>query len=167
MDGARPGLRTQTLPVVAGERPTFDLIVWYSLVTVGVSLLVVPEAGLGWIALLVTVVAGVGMLAYARSLRSDRSKAMRYFGYTNVYLAAVFLAFLVDRVVLNAAVGGDTLLRVTGSLFALVGIAMVVGVERRPGMRAPGVSALRHTIEVGVTVVFTVTMVAASLLGVM
>jgi protoheme IX farnesyltransferase len=150
------------LPVVAGERATFDLIVWYSFVTVGVSLLLIPEAGLGWIALGVTLVAAVGMIGYAVLLRSDRSKAMRYFGYTNVYLAAVFLALLVDRVVLDGAVGGADALRIAGSVLAVGGIAMVITVERRPGMRAPGVGPLRHTLEVGITVAFTLAIVGAS-----
>lgn len=150
------------LPVVAGERPTFDLIVWYSLVTVGMSLLLVPVAGLGWIYALVAVVAAVGMVGYALPLRTDRSRSMRYFGFTNVYLAAVFLAMLVDRVVLDSPIRGESAWRIAGSVFALVGIAMVVTVERGRGMRAPGVSPLRHALEVGITVAFTIAMVAVA-----
>ena len=87
---------------------------------------------------------------------------MRYFGYTNVYLAGVFLAMLVDRVVLEDAIGGDATWRICGTILSLVGIAMVVSVERGPGMRAPGVSAVRHTLEVGVTVAFTLAMVVGT-----
>ncbi len=150
------------MPVIAGERATFDLIVWYSLVTVGMSLLLVPVAGLGWVYAVVALVASVGMVGLAVPLRSDRSRSMRYFGYTNVYLAAIFLAMLVDRVVLEGPVGGVVTWRICGTLLSLVGIAMVVSVERGPGMRAPGIGALRHGIEVGITVAFTIVMVAGA-----
>ena len=148
------------LPVVAGERATFDLITWYSLVTVGMSLLLIPVAGLGWIYALVALAAAVALVGYAVPLRSDRTRTMRYFGFTNVYLASVFLAMLVDRVVLDGGVGGDTTWRICGSLVSLVGIAMVATVERGPGMRAPTVRPGRHAFEVAITVAFTITMVA-------
>jgi protoheme IX farnesyltransferase len=150
------------LPVIAGDRPTFDLIVWYSMVTVGMSLLLIPVAGLGWVYAVVAVAVSIGLIGYAVPLRTDRSRSMRYFGYTNLYLAAVFLAMLVDRVLLDGAIGGASAWRIAGSTLALVGIAMVVTVERGHGMRAPGVSGLRHGVEVGVTVLFTVGMVIAA-----
>lgn len=150
------------LPVIAGERPTFDLIVWYSVVTVGMSVLLLPVAGLGWIYAAVMVVMAAGLIGFAVPLRRDRTRAMRYFGFTNVYLAALFLAMMVDRVVLESALDvGDPWL-VAGSVLSLVGIALVVSVERGPGMRAPHVSALRHGIEVGTTTVFTIAMVVSS-----
>jgi protoheme IX farnesyltransferase len=150
------------LPVIAGDRPTFDLIVWYSMVTVGMSLLLIPVAGLGWIYAVITVVVAVGLIGYAVPLRTDRSRSMRYFGYTNLYLAAVFLSMMVDRVVLDGAIRGTSAWRIAGSTLALVGIAMVVTVERGHGMRAPGVSAVRHGVEVGITVAFTIGMVVAA-----
>ena len=150
------------MPVIAGERATFDLITWYSLITVGVSLLLIPVAGLGWIYAVVAVAMAAGLIGFAVPLRSDRSRAMRFFGFTNVYLAAVFLAMMVDRVALDTSLSGTTSWLVAGSVLALVGVAMVVTVERGTGMRAPHVSAVRHAVEVGVTVAFTVAIVVAA-----
>ena len=147
------------LSVVAGERSTLDLILWYSVVTVGVSFLLVPAAGMGWIYVAIAVIGGAGMVAYANRLRSDRSIAMRYFGFTNIYLAAVFLAMLVDKVVLDEAAAGAEFWFVLGALLTLGGMALVVAVERRKGMRAPGVTPARHAVEVGITVLVGVILV--------
>jgi len=149
------------LPVVAGDRPTFDLIVWYSLITVGMSLLLVPVADMGWIYAVVVVVMAVGLIGFAVPLRNDRTRAMRYFGFTNIYLAAVFLAMMVDSVVLDTSLGGGSSWLVAGSVFAFTGIALVVTVERGSGMRAPGISTARHAFEVGITVVWTLAVVVA------
>lgn len=153
--------RVPMLPVVAGDRPTFDLIVWYSLITVGMSLFLVPIAGMGWIYAIVAVAMAVGLIGFAVPLRNDRSRAMRYFGFTNVYLAAIFLAMMVDRVVLDSSLGGGSSWLVAGSVLALMGIALVATVERGSGMRAPGVTAWRHAVEVGITVALTIGLVAA------
>ena len=150
------------LPVVVGERSTLDLILWYSAVTVGVSLLLIPAAGMGVIYAVVAVAAGAGMVAYAGRLRRDRSLAMRYFGFTNVYLAAVFLAMLIDRVVLDDGVGAGGFWWSLGAALTLGGLAMVVSVEARSGMRADGVSPLRHTGEVGLTVLVGIALVTAT-----
>ena len=153
------------LPVVAGEAATFDLIVAYSVVVAGVSLLLVPAAGMGWIYAVVATVGGLALIVSSLRLRSDRSKAMRYFGFTNAYLAAVFLAMLVDRVVLEDGIGIDSLWQALGAISALVGIAFVVTVERRPGMIAETSSKPRHLIEVAITVVVTVVLVGLSLVS--
>jgi len=150
------------LSVVAGERSTLDLILWYSVVTVGISLLLIPAAGMGWIYAALAAAGGVGMVVYANRLRGDRALAMRYFGFTNVYLAAVFLAMLVDRVVLDATAGGGEFWFALGSLLTLGGLALVAAVERREGMRAPGVTPLRHAIEVGLTVVVGLLLIAGT-----
>lgn len=150
------------LPVVAGQRSTLDLILWYSAVAVGVSFLLIPATDMGWIYAVFATIAGVGIVAFANRLRSDRSIAMRYFGFTNVYLAAVFLAMLIDRVVLDEAVGGVGFWFSLGSLLTLGGLALVATVERRKGMRAPGVTAVRHAAEVGITVLVGVLLVAGT-----
>ena len=150
------------LPVVVGERSTLDLILWYSVVAVGVSLLLVPAAGLGWIYAVVAVAVGAGLVVYANRLRGNRSVAMRYFGFTNVYLAAVFLAMLIDRVVLDEPVPGGTFWFALGSLLTLGGLALVASVERREGMRAPGVTPARHAIEVGITILIGIALVAGT-----
>lgn len=154
--------RVPMMPVIAGETATFDLILWYSAVTVGVTLLLIPVGGLGWIYALTAVVLAIGLIASATTLRADRSKAMRFFGFTNVYLASIFLAMMVDRTVLDTSLSGTTTWLAAGSVFALVGTAMVVTVERGTGMRAPGISAMRHAVEVGITAVFVLGIVVIS-----
>ena len=88
------------LPVVAGERATLDQIVVYSVVVAGVSLLLVPVVPMGLIYIASAAVLGGALLYGAVRLRQEPDKAMRYFGYTNVYLAGVFIAMAVDRLVL-------------------------------------------------------------------
>jgi protoheme IX farnesyltransferase len=158
--------RVPMMPVIAGEAATFDLILWYSAITVGVTMLLIPVGGLGWIYAVTAVILAVGLIAYATSLRGDRSKAMRFFGYTNVYLAAVFLSMMVDRSVLDTSLPGSTAWLVAGSVFALVGMAMVVTVERGPGMRAVGISSMRHVVEVGITATFVLCVVVLSWMAV-
>jgi 4-hydroxybenzoate polyprenyltransferase len=150
------------LPVVAGERATFDLIAWYSLVTAGVSLLLVPVAGLGWVYAVVAVATAAGLVGYAMVVRSDRGRVMRYFGFTNVYLATVFLAMMVDSIVVDSPLPTTAAWLIVGSTCTLVGIAMVATVERGPGMRAPGVSPWRHGLEVSATALFAIAIVIAS-----
>ncbi|MFO7700147.1 MAG: heme o synthase [Acidimicrobiia bacterium] len=155
--------RIPMMPVIAGERATFDLILWYSVVTVGMSFLVIPIADLGWIYALIACGVSIGMIGYASALRSDRSRAMRYFGFTNVYLAALFLAMMVDRVVLDSSLQESVGWIVAGAVATLFGMAMVITVERGPGMRAPSVSAVRHAVEVGATATFALVIAAAAL----
>ena len=85
--------------------------------------------------------------------------AMRYFGFTNVYLALVFLAMLLDRVILEASVGLDPIWQIAGAVAALAGIAFVASIERRPGMIAATSSRKRHFVEVSITVLATVVLV--------
>ncbi|GMQ86562.1 MAG: heme o synthase [Acidimicrobiia bacterium] len=86
------------LPVVVGTKVTLDHIALYSVVTVGVSLLLAPW--MGWIYLSAAVGLGVVLIAGAMHLRSHPQEAMRYFTATNVYLAGLFLAIAVDGLVL-------------------------------------------------------------------
>ena len=88
------------LPVVAGEPATTDQILVYSIVVAGVSLLLAPVAPMGWVYLGAAVLLGAVLIYGAVRLRQEPDKAMRYFGYTNVYLAGVFVAMAVDRLVL-------------------------------------------------------------------
>jgi heme o synthase len=150
------------MPVIAGERATFDLILWYSLVTVGTSVLLVPVAGLGWIYGVVATVFGCLLVGYAATLRGHRDRSMRYFGYTNLYLAAVFLGMMVDTALVDGALDRSRPWLIAGSIAVLVGVAMVATVEAGTGMRAPGVSALRHGVEVGITVAVAVVLVGVA-----
>ncbi|HHC08222.1 MAG TPA: protoheme IX farnesyltransferase [Actinobacteria bacterium] len=87
------------LPVVVGREPTLRQILAYSVVVVGLSLLLVPAAGLGLVYLLVAGPLGVVLVGWAGRLLRRPGEAMRFFGFTNLYLAAVFVAMAVDRLV--------------------------------------------------------------------
>jgi len=88
------------LPVVVGWRMTVGHIFVYSVVTVGVSLLLYPAVPMGWIYLTAAVLLGLALIVGAARLRRDPDLAMRYFTVTNLYLAGVFLAIAVDGLVL-------------------------------------------------------------------
>jgi len=142
------------LSVIAGDAVTFREILWYSVVTLGVSLMLVPVGSLGVIYGLVAVVLGVWMIVRAVRLRSDRSRAMRFCGFSNLYLAGVFLAMMVDRLFDMPALGAPTLWMVAvTTLVGVGGIAVVVS-EISSHARAPGVSRARQLLEVGLTAAF-------------
>lgn len=86
------------LPVVVGVSRTLDQIVVYSVVTIVVSLLLVPWTG--WIYVTAAVLFGGLLLAGAVALRRRPERAMRFFTSTNVYLAGLFLAIAVDGLLL-------------------------------------------------------------------
>ena len=143
-------------PVVAGKEATFTQIQWYSLVTVGVSLLLVPTAGLGWIYAFVAIVGGVPMAVLPLRVRLGRLSPMQYFGYTNIYLALVFIAMMVDRLVLSGSVGGATAWVSIGTALMVIGLVGVVTVEVRPAVRVHDIHVMRHAGEVGLTLAFAV-----------
>jgi protoheme IX farnesyltransferase len=149
------------LSVVAGERSTLAAIRAYSFVPVGMSLMLIPIAELGWIYAASAVGLGAALVWLAFDLGSDRSKAMRYFGFTNLYLAGVFLAMMIDSMALDSGVGSAIVWISAGSVLVLAGVVMVVRLERAPHMRADGVSAIRHGAEVALSAGFAVVMVAA------
>ena len=141
-------------PVVAGKSATFAQIQWYSLIAVGVTFLLVPAAALGWIYAAVAVIVGIPMVAFPVRLTTGAVKPMEYFGFTNIYLAAVFIAMMVDRLVLDVSVGGSVVWAIIGSALVVVGLVGVVSVEVRPSVRVAGIPAMRHFGEVGLTVAF-------------
>lgn len=149
-------------PVVAGPKATYDQILWYSLVTIGVTFLLVPVAGLSWIYAVTAVVFGIPMVIMPMRLRSEQLHPMRYFVYTNLFLAAVFLSMMIDRFVFGFGSGGGTLWAVIGTGLAFIGIVGVMSVEVRPSVRVDGIPTIRHALEVGVTVAFGVGLVIAS-----
>ena len=91
--------RIPMLPGIVGTSMTTDHILLYSIVTVGVSLLLVPWVG--WIYLAAVVVLGAWLISGAVHLRANPDMAMRYFTATNGYLAGVFLAVAIDVLVLG------------------------------------------------------------------
>ena len=150
-------------PVIAGRSATFTQIQWYSLIAVGVSFLLVPSAGLGWIYAGVAVAVGLPMVVFPARLTAGTMKPMQYFGFTNIYLATVFIAMMVDRLVLDAPVGGSVAWAMIGSALMVVGLVGVVRVEVQPSVRVHDVPAMRHFGEVGVTVAFALVVLIAVL----
>jgi protoheme IX farnesyltransferase len=86
------------LPIVAGEGETRRQIAWYSVALVVVSLLLAPIAGAGGFYLVSAAVLGGVFLYLAFALgRSQARGAMHLFGYSVIYLALLFGALAVDR----------------------------------------------------------------------
>jgi protoheme IX farnesyltransferase len=92
------------LPVVKGEAATARQIFAYSWVVVAVSftLGLTTTVGPGYLA--AAAVLGVMFIWGAWQLvrNPDPTRAIRYFGFSNVYLAALFVAIAVDTLVRNA-----------------------------------------------------------------
>ena len=89
------------LPVVKGVEYTTRRMMIYAAEMVLISLALVPAAGLGWVYMLVALGLGVGFMVEAYRVALDPGRAMKLFGYSNIYLAALFAAVWVD-----VAVGG-------------------------------------------------------------
>lgn len=89
------------LPVVSGIRGVARQIVFYSWAMVGVSLLLVPVAPMGWIYSVSAVALG-GLFLYeahallGRVTRGEDGKPMRLFHWSITYLSLLFLAIAID-----------------------------------------------------------------------
>ena len=88
------------LPVVVGEQRAMDHMVAYTVVLVGATLLLYVTGPVDWLYLAVAAVAGVAFLVGTWLLRNHPEAAMKYFGYSNVYLSVIFIAIAVDVLVL-------------------------------------------------------------------
>ena len=88
------------LPVVVGLRPTLHHIFWYTVSLVGGSLLLYPAGAVGELYLVVAALLGVWLIAGAAGLRRQPSQAMRFFGFSNLYLALIFGAIALDVLLL-------------------------------------------------------------------
>jgi protoheme IX farnesyltransferase len=89
------------LPVVVGAKRAMDHMVAYTVALVGTTLLLYATGPVGWLYLTVATVAGIAFLAGTSMLRDHPEAAMKYFGYSNVYLSVVFTAIAVDVLVLG------------------------------------------------------------------
>jgi protoheme IX farnesyltransferase len=90
------------LPVVRGEAETARQIVLYTLLLVGVSLLLWPAAGMGLIYVAAAIGLGAVFLVYAVRLRrnaADGRAAIHLFRYSISYLTLLFAAVAVDSLV--------------------------------------------------------------------
>jgi protoheme IX farnesyltransferase len=90
------------LPVVRGEAETARQIVIYSLLLVGVSLLLWPAAGMGLIYVAAAVGLGALFVVYALRLRRDAGDgraAIGLFRYSISYLTLLFAAVAIDSLI--------------------------------------------------------------------
>ncbi|MBT8207161.1 MAG: protoheme IX farnesyltransferase [Acidimicrobiia bacterium] len=87
------------LPVVAGEAFTLLHIFLYSVLLVAVTFLLFPAAGMGLIYLITAAVLGIAFVAGAARLRTRPHLAMKFFGYSNLYLVGLSVGIIVDRLV--------------------------------------------------------------------
>ena len=89
------------LPLVVGEGETRRQIFLYTILLVAVTLLLVSGRTMGLIYLVAALALGGGMLYYAARLLRDgsRQRANQLFHFSNLYLALMFLAMAVDRII--------------------------------------------------------------------
>jgi protoheme IX farnesyltransferase len=98
-DYARAGV--PMLPVVVGEKRAMDHMVAYTVALVGTTLLLYATGPVDWIYLSTAVIAGIAFLAGTWALRDHPEAAMKYFGYSNVYLSVIFIAIAADVLILG------------------------------------------------------------------
>jgi protoheme IX farnesyltransferase len=89
------------LPVVKGEAETRRQILFYSLLLLGITLVLFVMGTMGYIYLVGAILLGGGLVYLAIRLWRDQSKkwARTLFWYSNMYLAAIFAIMVLDRVV--------------------------------------------------------------------
>jgi protoheme IX farnesyltransferase len=88
------------MPVVMGEAETRKQILLYSLLLLGVTLVLFAMHAMGYIYLTAAVILGGILIYMAVRLLLDQTKnwARTLFWYSNCYLAAIFAAMVIDRV---------------------------------------------------------------------
>jgi heme o synthase len=84
---------------VRGVEATTRQMLVYSGITVLFSLALVPAARMGWIYMLSAVVLGGWLIIESFRVLFKPERAMKLFGYSTVYLALLFAAMMVDRLV--------------------------------------------------------------------
>jgi len=95
--------RIPMLPVVRGREATKRQILVYSLILLATSLLLAPVAALGAVYLATAIALGAAFVAQAVRLRrpgAGNREAMALFHFSITYLAVLFAAAAVDRLVL-------------------------------------------------------------------
>jgi protoheme IX farnesyltransferase len=94
--------RVPMLPVVVGEQETLRQMWIYAIITVAFSLIFVLASGMSIIYLAAASLAGGWFLMRVRALRAnyDNKSAFKLYMASMSYLALLFLAMAVDRVVL-------------------------------------------------------------------
>ncbi len=93
-DYARAGV--PMLPVVAGVEATTRKMLLYTGLMVGITLLLVPVAGMSWIYLIAAIGLGAWFLWDTWRVFRRPEEAMRLFTTSTVYLAALFGSVMLD-----------------------------------------------------------------------
>jgi protoheme IX farnesyltransferase len=93
--------RVPMLPVVMGEDETRRQILLYSLLLLAVTLILFAMHTMGYLYLVAAVALGGVLIYMAIRLVRDHTKkwARTLFWYSNCYLAAIFAAMVLDRVI--------------------------------------------------------------------
>ena len=84
------------LPVVVGVEATTRKMLLYTALMVGITLLLVPVAGMSWIYLLAAIGLGAWFFWDSWRVYLHPDQAMRLFTTSTVYLAALFAAVMLD-----------------------------------------------------------------------
>jgi protoheme IX farnesyltransferase len=91
------------LPVAKGERATYIRILVYTLVLVLITLLLTPFQMMGWIYLGAAIILGGWHVVVSVQVFQQQTKAAakRLYKYSTLYLALLFMAMMIDRVVVG------------------------------------------------------------------
>jgi protoheme IX farnesyltransferase len=91
-------VRYPMMPLVAGDEETLRQMLWYTVVTVGLTLALF-FSGVGLLYLLLAAGLGIGFLYLTWHLAATREKkdAWSLFGYSIVYLLVLFVGLMVDN----------------------------------------------------------------------
>ena len=93
------------LPVVRGETETRKQILLYSLQMVAITLLLFAFQMMGWIYFVAALILNTVFLARAFRLwrlpDTDKALARRLYKYSQSYLALLFLAMVIDKIVIH------------------------------------------------------------------
>ncbi|MEX1157913.1 MAG: heme o synthase [Thermomicrobiales bacterium] len=89
------------LPVTHGAQHTRKMILLYSILLVGVTLLVVPAGGAGWLYLTLAIALGSIFVGLAARMYAEGTArlAWRLFKFSNYYLTLILAAMVLDRAV--------------------------------------------------------------------
>lgn len=87
------------MPVVVGADTTVRHMAWYSVILVALTLLLWPLVPMGPIYVVTAIVLGAWFIWGALALRRHPEAAMGYFRHSVWYLAGLFTAIAVDRLV--------------------------------------------------------------------
>jgi protoheme IX farnesyltransferase len=93
------GVGIPMLPVIVGEERTARHIAAYTVILIGVTLLLAIGQVMGTLYIAVALLLGAGFLYYVGRLLKETNKASakRVFVYSNLYLALLFLGMVVDH----------------------------------------------------------------------